>query len=688
MNATPALVRPRFASDLEPHVALWATRLSICFHGACRTLNNGMNSEELRQIIGITPLSGLIPQDSLAPLLRTRAEELVRLQPRRKNTLRRNTAMLGKLLDLSPLQIDIVTFFAMTQQHPYLHEVFENTRVSTYDQLIHTLVVALKARETDIREAMARDSILRQTRLVTIEVCSISGGINVSMPQSLRMALFTKANDVRMLMDSFLELAPASQLDRDDFKHLGRETELLTQYLASARSANRRGVNILIYGPPGTGKTEYARWLAGHLKQPLYQVKTVDDEGNPIHALDRLSYFQLSQCFLQKSDTLVLFDEIEEVFPDNQGNVPGGRAKTNKLFINHILEENPIPAIWISNEIDHIDKAYLRRFDFSFEMGVPSLPVRRQILHRYLDSHGVREDTVEFLTQFDELSPAQVEKAAKILHAVEDTSAREDHLALILRNSQSLLKQKTLEGALNTIDSSFHLDYLNADCDLPQLVDQLQASPHPRGALCFYGPPGTGKTALANYLARQIGRPLVVRRASDLIASYVGETEQNLAKTFRGAQHDGAILLIDEADSFLHDREEARHSWEITAVNEMLTQMELFSGLLICTTNRLGHLDPASLRRFAFKIKFHYLTPEQCWQLFQAQAGPLPSGNESAYRQALNRLSTLTAGDFATVRRQSALLNLKLSAEEWLHRLTEECRAKPEPCHTPMGFTT
>ena len=261
MNATPALVRPRFASDLEPHVALWATRLSISFHSACRTLNNGMNSEELRQIIGITPLSGLIPPDSLAPLLRRRAEELVRLQPRRKNTLRRNTAMLGKLLDLSPLQIDIVTFFAMTQQHPYLHEVFENTRVSTYDQLIHTLVVALKACETDIREAMARDSILRQTRLVTIEVCNISGGINVSMPQSLRMALFTKANDVRMLMDSFLELAPASQLDRDDFKHLGRETELLTQYLTSAKTSNRQGVNILIW--PSRHRQDGVRPLAG-----------------------------------------------------------------------------------------------------------------------------------------------------------------------------------------------------------------------------------------------------------------------------------------------------------------------------------------------------------------------------------------------------------------------------------------
>ena len=688
MNAIPALVRPRFASDLEPHVALWATRLSISFYGACRTLNNGMNSEELRQIIGITPVEGLIPPATLPPLLRVRAEELEQRQPRRLNTLQRNTAMLGKLLDLSPLQIDIVTFFAMTQQHPYLYEVFESIRASTYDLLVRALTVALKARDRDIREALARDSMLRQTRLVTIEVCNIGGGINVSMPQSLRMALFTRADNVQMLMNSFLELAPASHLEAGDFKHLGRETELLTQYLASAKTSNRRGINILIYGPPGTGKTEYARWLAGQLKHPLYQVKTIDDEGNPIHSLDRLAYFQLSQCFLQKSDTLVLFDEIEDVFPDIHGNVPGGRAKTSKLFINQILEGNPIPAIWISNEIGHIDKAYLRRFDFSFEMGVPSLPVRRQILHRYLDLHGVREDTVEFLTQFNELSPAQVEKAAKILQATVRTPDREDQLALILRNSQSLLKQKTLEGGLNMIDHSFHLDYLNADCDLAQLVAQLQASPHPMGALCFYGPPGTGKTAVANYLARQIGRPLVVRRASDLIASYVGETEQNLAKTFQRAQHDGAILLIDEADSFLHDREAARHSWEVTAVNEMLTQMELFSGLLICTTNRLGQLDPASLRRFAFKIKFDYLTQEQCWQLFQAQAGPLPSGNEQAYRQALNRLSILTAGDFATVRRQAALLNRKLSAEEWLRRLTEECRAKPEQCHAPIGFMT
>ena len=43
-----------------------------------------------------------------------------------------------------------------------------------------------------------------------------------------------------------------------------------------------------------------------------------------------------------------------------------------KLFINRLLETNqPVPTIWIANEISHIDKAYLRRFDYSIELAIP-----------------------------------------------------------------------------------------------------------------------------------------------------------------------------------------------------------------------------------------------------------------------------------------------------------------------------
>ena len=55
MNAKPALVRPRFASDFDPLIALWVARLSTGFSAAVTQLNESMYSEELRQILGIAP---------------------------------------------------------------------------------------------------------------------------------------------------------------------------------------------------------------------------------------------------------------------------------------------------------------------------------------------------------------------------------------------------------------------------------------------------------------------------------------------------------------------------------------------------------------------------------------------------------------------------------------------------------
>lgn len=62
-------------------------------------------------------------------------------------------------------------------------------------------------------------------------------------------------------------------------------------------------------------------------------------------------------------------------------------------------------------------------------------------------------------------------------------------------------------------------------------------------------------------------------------------TEKNLARVFLEAEQDGALLMIDEIDSFLRDRKEAQRPWEVTQVNEMLTQMESFPGIFIASTN-------------------------------------------------------------------------------------------------------
>jgi SpoVK/Ycf46/Vps4 family AAA+-type ATPase len=63
-----------------------------------------------------------------------------------------------------------------------------------------------------------------------------------------------------------------------------------------------------------------------------------------------------------------------------------------------------------------------------------------------------------------------------------------------------------------------------------------------------------------------------------------------------------AVLLLDEADSFLRSRRRAERNYEVTEVNEMLQGMERFAGIFICTTNLFEDLDEAALRRFTFKI--------------------------------------------------------------------------------------
>ena len=68
--------------------------------------------------------------------------------------------------------------------------------------------------------------------------------------------------------------------------------------------------------------------------------------------------------------------------------------------------------------------------------------------------------------------------------------------------------------------------------------------------------------------------PVVKKKCSDLLSMWVGGTEKNIAAAFEEGKENQAVLILDEADSFLQDRSNAVRSWEVTQVNEMLTQME------------------------------------------------------------------------------------------------------------------
>jgi hypothetical protein len=218
-----------------------------------------------------------------------------------------------------------------------------------------------------------------------------------------------------------------------------------------------------------------------------------------------------------------------------------------------------------------------------------------------------------------------------------------------------------------------------ADRDLVTLADHIINGGRLKFSFCLSGPPGTGKSAFARYLARRLGLEVLQKRASDLLGMFVGESEKRIAAAFEEAREGHAFLIFDEADSLLFDRRDASRSWEISQVNEMLTQME-DHGLPVCfTTNLMDRIDAASLRRFTFHIRFSYLDREglrRAWATFFGVEHP----PVDAYA-----LANLTPGDFTQAREQAEVLGQLGNARHLLGLLYDISRTKPGAAGT-MGF--
>lgn len=199
----------------------------------------------------------------------------------------------------------------------------------------------------------------------------------------------------------------------------------------------------------------------------------------------------------------------------------------------------------------------------------------------------------------------------------------------------------------------FDFGMVNCNADLKILTKKLKASKQTNYGILLYGESGCGKSYYGQYLAQELGMPIIKRRASDLIDKWVGATEKNIREAFKEAKEKKAVLLFDEADSFLFDRKYAQRDFECASTNELLTQMEDHPYPFIMTTNLKEKIDKASLRRFLFKVKYDYMTEKNVIAGVKTYFGK----EFELTKDQLKELKYLTAGDFKTAKRKMDVLD-------------------------------
>jgi SpoVK/Ycf46/Vps4 family AAA+-type ATPase len=387
---------------------------------------------------------------------------------------------------------------------------------------------------------------------------------------------------------------------------------------------------------------------------------------------------------------VILFDECEEILNQVHGNDRSDDEATipRKSWINKILESNDVPTIWIANSIERFDEAYLRRFSVCFEMPLPSQAQREKMLAKTV--HGlVSVQAQTAIARHKDATPAMLMQTAKVVQAIASKrpESERDALAIHLMNNtlqaQSKAKIMTQSG-LGMAGGGFEPEWVNSEVDLRALSESIAQSR--TGRLCLYGPPGTGKTAFGKWLAQQMDAPHLVLKASEILSPYVGETEQKMARAFETALQQNAVLQFDEVDSFLQDRQKASKQWEVTQVNEMLTQMENFQGVFIASTNLFQNLDEASLRRFDMAIQFKFMKNDISWHMFIKICNIIGLTDvQDAQKSRLARLAQLTPGDFDQVLRRARLLRPQ-SANEVLVQLEGALALKKSSMSRPIGF--
>ena len=231
------------------------------------------------------------------------------------------------------------------------------------------------------------------------------------------------------------------------------------------------------------------------------------------------------------------------------------------------------------------------------------------------------------------------EKNDNIIHCIEPRYAMED----------VALPKDTREHLEVTLSAVCNRKRLNEEWGLADNNGNIRPI-----VLNFYGHAGTGKTMSAEAIAKRLQKKCLVVNYSELESKYVGETPKNIRRAFSEAAKEDAVLVFDEADSFLSKRltsitQSADYGVNI-ARSVMLMELEKFDGVVVFTTNLIENYDSAFKRRIFASIEFNLPDYEARVSIWKLHVGDrLPISSEITVEQLANKYENVSGADIKDI---------------------------------------
>ncbi len=425
----------------------------------------------------------------------------------------------------------------------------------------------------------------------------------------------------------------------------------------------------VFHGAHGIGKSRLAGSVVNESSVNSFLLRGTVLAGLDSGEIER----RLKETFAEarnQAPSFIVVDDLDLVCPRRgQYSQPDEkRAVTTFLgLLDDISAEDKVTVIATASSLEALDPALRRagRFDVEFEIGLPNVQERTEVLRIYTCSFPLAGDVdLERIAEAAHgFTGADLELLCKntLWHAIKrqvpierlrplphpGTRTHEPHHDFIIEQSDFLNCARKISPSLGReVIAEVPKVAWDDVGGYPDVKDELLkqvVTPWanrslarglgiqvPKGVL-LCGPPGTGKTYIALALAARLNCKVIVVRSSSLLSKWLGEYEQNISRVFEVARKAAPVVVImDEVDTIAARRGggtgEGNRAMDsgLNCVLEYLDGVqEMLDVFLVCITNRPDMLDEAFTRSGRIGKHIYVGKPDQeaRKEIFQVHLG-------------------------------------------------------------------